>query len=164
MHIYSFKFVKFLFVLVVCFYSCGSNKDDFERTEDGLGFRFINSTNGQKPSLGDIMIMHISYRTEYDSVLYDSKLKSDSFTVVLVEPTFKGGVEEGFAMMSTGDSAIFKVSADSLFEKTFQTTIPAYIKPGSSITFQVRLEKIIPKAVHDSLEHVHDVEMRKVEF
>lgn len=59
--------------------------------------------------------MHIIYKTEFDSVIFDSQTKSDSFDVEFVSPTFSGGVEEGFGMISQGDSAIFKASADSNF-------------------------------------------------
>ncbi|HMT29564.1 MAG TPA: FKBP-type peptidyl-prolyl cis-trans isomerase [Bacteroidia bacterium] len=140
--------------------SCGKNKDGFSETESGLKYKFIKSSNGIKPELGDIMIMHITYRTDFDSLLFDSKTKSDSY----VEPTFTGGVEEGFGMMSPGDTAIFKVSADSVFEKTFHTTLPSYLKPASLLTFHVKLNQIIPKSVHDSLERAMDVELRRKEF
>jgi len=151
--------------------SCSKDKDGFSKTKSGLLYKFIESNNGAKPADGDIMLMHIIYLTDKDSVLFDSKSKGDSFTVVKVDPTFTGGVEEGFAMMSVGDSAIFKSSADSIFEKTFHTTLPSYMKPGSMITFKVKLNRITPKSVHDSIQHVKDstqsaldVQSRRWEF
>jgi FKBP-type peptidyl-prolyl cis-trans isomerase len=149
--------------LFVCM-ACNKTKDGFSKTESGLLYKFIDSGEGMKPERGDIMIMDIMYLTDYDSVLYDSRIKSDSFTVVKVEPTFTGGVEEGFGMMSKGDSALFKSSADSLFIKTFHTTLPDYIKPGSLITFKVRLKNIIPARVNDSIQTARDIENRKMEF
>lgn len=127
----------------------------------------INSLNLLKASNQFLEILWLCvsvYQTDFDSVIFDSHTKSDSFTVVLVEPTYRGGVEEGFAMMSPGDSAIFKVSADSVFEKTFHSTLPQYLKPGSSLTFRVALDNIISKQLKDSLESTRDVEMRVKEF
>ncbi len=151
-------------ILLIMAAACSKNKDGYSKTESGLLYKFITSGNGVKPEDGDIMEMEIIYLTDKDSVLFDSKTKSDSFTVVKVEPTFTGGVEEGFAMMSPGDSALFKSSADSLFEKTFHTTLPGYLKPGSLITFRVKLKSITPKSVHDSLQRALDIEYRRQEF
>lgn len=151
-------------LILSCCSSCSPDKDGYEMTESGLRYRFIEEKNGPKPALGDLMLMHISYRAEPDTILFDSRNQRDSFTVVLVEPTFMGGVEEGFAMMGSGDSAMFKASADSLFAKTFNMPLPSYINKGSLITFQVRLNSIIPKAVYDSLQSVRDRMLRQEEF
>ena len=144
--------------------SCTQNKNGFTKTESGLYFKFIENVEGKSPVTGDIMQMNIIYLTENDSVLFDSHSKSDSFTVVLVEPTFTGGVEEGFAMMSPGDSAIFKASADSIFEKTFHGVLPAYMKPGSFVTFKVKLKSFISRSEYDSIQGILDVENRRMEF
>lgn len=158
---YSIGLIFCMFFLLT---SCGKDKDGFQQTESGLKYKFIKYSNGVKPSLGDRMIMHIIYKTEFDSVIFDSQTKSDSFDVEFVSPTFSGGVEEGFGMMSEGDSAIFKASADSIFSITFHSQLPDYLKPGSSLIFHVSLQKIIPKSVHDSLQNARDVASRREEF
>jgi FKBP-type peptidyl-prolyl cis-trans isomerase FkpA len=150
--------------LSVIFFSCGTDKEGYRKTESGLLYKFIDSSKGAKPELGDVLVMNIAYYTANDSLLYSSQSVSDSFPVVLVNPTFIGGVEEGFAMMSVGDSALFKVSADSLFEKTFFTTLPTYMQKGSSVYFRVRLKNIISKAVTDSIKSAKDISNRKLEF
>jgi len=54
--------------------------------------------------------------------------------------TFNGCLAEGVSLMAAGDSATFKVSADSFYLKTFHShQIPAFIQPGSMITFNVKL-------------------------
>ncbi len=143
---------------------CSKDKDGYSTLESGLKYKFVKSNKGVKPAIGDVMDMVICYYTPYDSLLYDSRLVKDSFTVVLVAPTFTGGVEEGFAMMSAGDSALFKVRADSLFEKTFFTTVPSYLKPEDEIKFQVKINKIISKAYADSMKQAIDRRMRQEEF
>lgn len=162
----SIQFAIALFVLLISIVliSCNKTKDGFIKSESGLYHKFIISNDGIKPERGDIMIMDIMYLTDYDSLLFDSRIKSDSFTVVKVEPTFTGGVEEGFGMMSPGDSALFKSSADSVFIKTFSSELPSYIKPGSLITFRVKLRNIIPASVIDSMQSARDIESRRKEF
>ncbi len=152
------------FAAVFLFASCTKSKDGFDSTESGLKYKFVKSAEGKKPSKGDVMIMRINYQTDFDSIIFDSHTKSDSFTVVLVAPTYIGGVEEGFALMSKGDSAIFKVSADSVFLRTFHSDLPDYLKPGSMLTFHVAIDDIIPASVKDSIESARDIESRVKEF
>ncbi|HEX5003110.1 MAG TPA: FKBP-type peptidyl-prolyl cis-trans isomerase [Bacteroidia bacterium] len=146
--------------------ACNVNETGFKKTETGLEYRLVEKGSGtNQPKIGDLMIMDILYKTAGDSVLFDSKSKSDSFSVALVPPTFTGGVEEGFAMMHVGDSMLFKTSADSVFLKTFfHPALPEYIQKGSQLTFQVRLKKIISKRVADSLSLALDVQLRSEEF
>ncbi len=160
---FCIKFTLLLFFS--CFlFSCRKDKEGYLKTESGLKYKFIKSVNGIKPELGDIMVMSIIYKTPSDSTLFNSSQKNDSFTVKLVEPTFIGGVEEGFAMMSPGDSAHFKIPADSLFEKTFHSVLPPYLKPGNEIFFSVKLKNIIPKTKMDSIQNANDVMLRQDEF
>lgn len=143
---------------------CNKDSEGFRTAQSGLKYKFIRSGNGTKPQLGDVMIMHISYYSPADSLLYDSRNVKDSFTVNLVSPTFSGGVEEGFAMMGTGDSAHFKVRADSLFTRTFQTVVPSHYAPDAEIRFHVALHRIIPKSFNDSILMARDIELRRKEF
>jgi len=153
-------------VFAVLHMACNVNESGFKETESGLQYLLVEKGSGTyEPKIGDLMIMDILYKSAADSVLFDSKSKSDSFSVALVQATFRGGVEEGFAMMHVGDSMLFKVSADSVFLKTFfHPTLPEYIQKGSQLTFQVRLKKIIPKKVADSLSLSLDVQLRSEEF
>jgi FKBP-type peptidyl-prolyl cis-trans isomerase FkpA len=164
----SYRVTVALVLFLVCFASCKSKRntdtEGYFSTPSGLRYKFIDDKKGSNPGLGDIMLIHILYKTDKDSVLFNSATDSDSFKVKLVEPTFTGGVEEGFAMMSPGDSALFKVSADSLFRKTFRSQLPSYLTPGRMIYFQVKMKSIIPKHVLDSIHHFQDIENRKKEF
>jgi FKBP-type peptidyl-prolyl cis-trans isomerase len=147
-------------------YSCNTDPEGYSRTDSGLLYKVIESGKGaQLPEKGDILIMDISYQNHKDSVLFDSRQKKDSFTVVLVEPTFEGGVEEGFAMMHEGDHYLFKAPADSVFLRTFMhKELPPYIEKGSNIKFDVKLHRIIKRAVADSINHARDIEYRRAEF
>ena len=153
-----------LFFSIILISSCGTDSDGYRRTDDGLLYKFIDNSSGQSPQIGDLMVMHIAYSNDKDSLLFDSKLLADSFSVVLVEPTFKGGVEEGFAMMSAGDSAVFKVRADSLFEKTFKGQSPYKPQKDEWIIFNVKLVKYYSKSVADSIQIATDLRNRREEF
>jgi FKBP-type peptidyl-prolyl cis-trans isomerase len=152
--------------LVVLLAACNTDKEGFSRTKNGLLYKVIESGKGEvTASAGDLLVMDIEYKNSKDSVLFDSRLKSDSFAVKMVPPTFVGGIEEGFAMMHEGDIWQFKVPADSVFLRTFfHQTLPPYVEKGSYLRFQVKLKRIIPKAIVDSLSSQEDIRLRRAEF
>jgi FKBP-type peptidyl-prolyl cis-trans isomerase len=49
---------------------------------------------------------------------------------------------EGIAMMATGDSASFLVTADSFYVHNVGGMLPNDITPGSKIRFEIRMEKV----------------------
>jgi FKBP-type peptidyl-prolyl cis-trans isomerase len=73
----------------------------------------------------------------------DSYAKGMPFWIPVMKPSFKGSLEEAFALVTPGDSGVFKVSADSLFEKTFKQPLPKFIEKGSFLTFYLKAEKVM---------------------
>lgn len=130
-----------LLLAVVLGSSC--NNQSFEKTGDGLQYRFVERKNGRHATMGDLLKLHLRYRDMKGKQLFDSGTLGSEFVVQLVTPSFIGGIEEGFSMMGEGDSAVFKVSADSVFEKTFRQTLPPSVSKGDYLTFEVRLLKVM---------------------
>lgn len=151
-----------VWILVVT--ACGTDNEGYRKTDAGLFYKFIDNASGESPEVGDLMVMHIAYYTSKDSLLFDSKILADSFSVKLVEPTFQGGIEEGFALMSPGDSALFKVRADSLFQITFRGEGNYQPLPSENIYFHVKMERFYRKSVVDSIQVATDLRMRREEF
>ena len=88
------------------------------------------------------MEMHLVYKTSRDSVLFDSNVMGKQLSIELQNPSFRGGLEEAFAMLGEGDSAAFLIRADSLYEKVFNAARPVYIRKGENLRFDVRMIKI----------------------
>lgn len=122
-------------------YGC-MNKDGFDKTPNGLKYKLHTKKEGKKPQKGDIMTLGMIYKTDKDSILFSTYTKGSPVKTPMMKPSFVGGIEEGFALLSEGDSATFLISADSLFEKMFMTKLPSYINKGSYMTFEVKMEKI----------------------
>ncbi|MFN6945179.1 MAG: FKBP-type peptidyl-prolyl cis-trans isomerase [Cytophagaceae bacterium] len=118
--------------------SCG---DGYKKSETGLEYKFFVDSVGATAGVGEAILLDVLIRDEKDSVL------EHSFgTSALVEdPKFKGGLEEGFLMLSPGDSASFKVNADSFFNINLNKERPEYLKEGSKLTFDLKLHKIYSK-------------------
>lgn len=125
--------------------------EGYDDNETGLYSKFYSQGEGVKPQVGDNVVVNIIYKTENDSQIFSSKEMSrdgsGTIEFPLQESTFKGSFEEALLMMSEGDSASFKISADSVYAKTFKSPqMPPYIKPGSMLTFEAKLVKVKPKA------------------
>ncbi|MBS1765476.1 MAG: FKBP-type peptidyl-prolyl cis-trans isomerase [Bacteroidetes bacterium] len=128
--------------ILVFFASC---KPGFKDTPDGLSYLFVQENEkGVKAKPGDILSLRMSYSTEKDCLLFNSKMISDSFRLILKKPQYKGDINEALAMLKTGDSARFKLNAEKFYENTIKQTLPLYIPKESKIVFNVRLLKITP--------------------
>lgn len=131
---------------LILVFSCGDAA--YRRTDHGLQYKIIVSRNAKRPSLGDRMILHLSYENSEGKEIYNSSVLGDDFVLELTPPTFIGGIEEGFSMMGEGDSAHFLLPADSVFGKTFNLPLPEGIKPGDQLLFKVKMKSVIPAQEH----------------
>ena len=158
-------------VLALTFTGCKKSKyAGYDDSETGLAYKFYKKGDGKtKAQIGDVMSMVIVYKNSKDSVIFDSRKQNQPIMVPLQKPSFKGGIEEGFAMLSVGDSASFVVNADSFFVKTFKMETPKFVEKGSGIYFDVKLEKITSKADFEKgqkemqAKQMAEMEARKVD-
>jgi FKBP-type peptidyl-prolyl cis-trans isomerase len=126
-------------LLLVCILSSAAlaqQKVAFQKTPTGLEYRIYHNGGKTKPVAGDLIKTIVVYCNHKDSVIYDSRISRPENIFELLAPTFKGSLEEGMLMMAIGDSAIFRVNADSIYAKTFKTPRPKYVKKGSKLTFE----------------------------
>ncbi|MFL5763056.1 MAG: FKBP-type peptidyl-prolyl cis-trans isomerase [Bacteroidia bacterium] len=143
----------------------------YEKAENGLYYQFyVQNENAVKPAMGDVVKVKMLYKNGKDSVLFDSRAKDprkpegmDYLEMQLPKSTFKGSFEDALGMMGVGDSASFKISADSVYLKTFGAPkLPPYIEPGSMLTFEVKLEKITSKADAEAQQKQRMEEQQKM--
>jgi FKBP-type peptidyl-prolyl cis-trans isomerase FkpA len=148
-------------LLLVCILSSAAlaqQKVAFQKTPTGLEYRIYHNGGKTKPVAGDLIKTIVVYCNHKDSVIYDSRISRPENIFELLAPTFKGSLEEGMLMMAIGDSAIFRVNADSIYAKTFKTPRPKYVKKGSKLTFRIKLLGIKTK---ESIDHRTPEEIEK---
>jgi len=140
------KILSFLLLTVVILSSCEERKyPDFNKTESGLYYKFHTDIDGDKPKEGEILSFHVIYGSK-DSIImnsYDFIPEPMPVEIQLLEPMYPGDINEGFAMMSKGDSASFIIDADSFFNYTAQQPLPDFIEPGSNLYFDIKLVDIM---------------------
>jgi FKBP-type peptidyl-prolyl cis-trans isomerase FkpA len=137
----------------------------------GIQYHFFkHNDKGSKPSMGDYAKVYLTLKNANDSLIFDSRHKQrkedSSLTVKIhLEKTFNGCLPEGITMMTLGDSASFRLNADSFYLKSFHShQIPAFVKPGSMLTFNVTLESFeTPQQMADDMDAQMKERMKKVE-
>lgn len=153
-------------LLTACKKSGGFDTDK----DTGVQYRFINhNESGQKPAMDDYAVVKmiaygVSARSNADTEIFNSMKSRNprdtagTFTIGL-HKSFAGCLEQGITLMSVGDSAEFKLSADSLYIKTFHNReLPKFLKPGSDLTFYIKLVSFQTKA---QIEQMQKDEMAK---
>lgn len=118
----------------------------FLKTANGIEYKIVKASKSKRtPNVGDVMYMNMSYRTERtDSLLFASSDLGEEFRMRLAAPSDKGCIEEALMLLHEGDSAVIKVDAIKFFVKSQgKASIPAFIKKGDRLVFNVRMKKIV---------------------
>jgi len=113
-----------------------------KKTDNGLEYELLDDKDGAVAKLGDFITLHISYKTEKDSLLNSTYTMGRPITSKVGPPMFKGSFEEGLLMLSEGDSAHFWIPSDSIFKGQPTEQRPKFLPPGSKIKYAVRVVKI----------------------
>lgn len=138
-------------VLSITFSACNKSPySGYEQAENGVFYKFYEQNeDSTKAKEGDVVKLIMSYRTDTDSVLFDSKTMNRNGNVYvefpLASPLFEGSFEDALSLMAVGDSASFLIPADSLFAKREgvpEQEMPEFIRKGSMLTFDVKLASL----------------------
>lgn len=130
-------------VLMTGMLACSS--DSFKKTKNGLEYRIVKDEKGKEIVEGDVISVFIRVHVG-DSVLLDSRKMNNNkpIDIPVIPPAFKGDWPEGLKLLSSGDSAVFMVPADSIM-KLNAAGLPPYIKKGSKIAYDVKIVAVKSK-------------------
>jgi FKBP-type peptidyl-prolyl cis-trans isomerase FkpA len=109
--------------------------------------------------MGDFVFIKLLNKYTEDSIIFDSrKSKSDGIVSFPIRNIpFKGSLEEAILMMRVGDSASFKISADSIFQQIpKEDSVPTF-PAGSFFTFDIKLVKVM------TMQQVQDEQQKNYE-
>ncbi len=127
---------------IVLLASCDKMPGKKQTTANGLEYELVDDKEGKNAKVGDFITLHITYKTEKDSVLNSTYTMGRPITSKVNPPMFKGSFEEGLVMLSEGDSANFYISSDSIFKGQPDEHRPKFFPKGSKIVYAVRVTKI----------------------
>jgi FKBP-type peptidyl-prolyl cis-trans isomerase len=142
MFINKFQMMALVGAGSLIFSSCDKIPGGAQKTATGLEYELLDDKEGPTAKLDDFITLHISYKTEKDSLLNSTYTMGRPITSKVGPPMFKGAFEEGLLLLSAGDSAHFWIPSDSIFKGQPAEQRPKFLPPGSKIKYAVRVVKI----------------------
>jgi|JI10StandDraft_1071094.scaffolds.fasta_scaffold418176_2 FKBP-type peptidyl-prolyl cis-trans isomerase FkpA len=123
-------------LIITGMFSCTSK--EFTKLKSGLEYKIVQDEKGDKKAVeGSIVSVHILTKIG-DSVLFDSRKNNNNEPVPaqIAKPQYNGDLMEGLMLLTAGDSALFRVSADSIFRNG---QMPPFVKKGDTVHFYVKM-------------------------
>jgi len=131
--------------------SCSSNESSFT-TESGINVEYIEKGSGRSPVHGEVITLNMTYSEEGGEVLFDTRSVGAPIPMIFDTANWKKGgmLYEVFSSLEIGDSIVFDIPANDLFEKTFRKPLPDSVKADSYITFNVGLVDAMSEEAYQS--------------
>lgn len=129
-------------------------KDGFKQLPSGLEYKIYKHGTGTKKAVtGDHLEMNIIVHVK-DSIIFNSRKMNENKPVPfdVKPPQFKGDPIEAFMLMVAGDSAVIRISVDSL-QKAGNKLLP-WMKPGDKIIYNIAMVDVMSgeeKKIRDSI-------------
>lgn len=119
----------------------------YYETESGLIYKFeVKSGDTLHPKVGMFMFVDMTYGPSADSVIFDSRTlpDPDKMQIPMMASVHQGDLYEGLGMMAVGDSAVFVMSADSVFLKLFNMPqIPPEMDSVEYMYFNIKMKEVV---------------------
>jgi FKBP-type peptidyl-prolyl cis-trans isomerase FkpA len=134
----------------------------YKKTKSGLEYRIVNDSSGKNfPEKGGFITFWFQTRNERDSILENQIKDPNPVGIPVPEVKYSASIEEGFYLLTDGDSAVFLLNADSLYSKTFYQPLPNHIKQGSMIKMIVKMDKVYSKKFVDSVMAIQEKKLQE---
>ncbi|MGF7081217.1 FKBP-type peptidyl-prolyl cis-trans isomerase [Mucilaginibacter sp. UYCu711] len=113
----------------------------YKKGDNGLLYNIYTDKSGPKIKEGDFVLANLVIKNDADSVLLSTYDQGRPSPMILPKPQFKGDIFDGVKLLTEGDSASIKLSADTIFKR--QPKPPGF--KGKFIIYDVKIIKVIPK-------------------
>lgn len=140
--------IPVFFLGIILFGSACSNDKEFQTTDSGLTYKFIEKGEGDKAEEGEVYMINMMYSDENDSVIANSSFDGGMFPIRYEQEAWENGgmIYSAIGMMGKGDSAVFKIPATDFFVKSAGSSIPPGIDSASSLNFYIGVQDVISDA------------------
>ncbi len=138
-------------------YSCTQKK--YTKLQSGLEYMIVKDEKGDKKATeGSVITVHILTKIG-DSVLFDSRMNNNNEPVPaqIAKPQYNGDLMEGLALLTAGDSALFRVCADSIFRGEQK---PPFVKSGDTVNFYVKMVSV--KSMEEYQKEEQDLAVKQI--
>ncbi len=134
----------------------------FQEAEGGMLYKIVKDNGQEKIKEGDFVSFGAIIKTGEDSTALINTYDSGHPSYMAVQkPMFNGDIMSAFLKLGSGDSAIFKLNADSMVAHGMQK--PEGMKTSHMI-YEIKINHVIPKGeLTDSIFHAQVEDYIKVE-
>lgn len=117
-------------------------ENSYTQSSRGFKYKIYTPNTGAKAKPGDVLFINFRSFTETDSMLDNTfKPGEQPLQIQVQQSRANGDFMDAITILASGDSASFKLRADSLFKGS---QLPAFCGRGSYMKFLVKVESIIP--------------------
>lgn len=121
----------------------------YQSSEKGLQYHFFErDEHGKSGEKGDIYLLEVQAMRPDDSVFLNTRQLGRKLKFERNQEVYPGDFHHALSLMHVGDSMVFKVVADSFYNRSFKLGLPAYLKPDDEIRFFVRVKDIMNPYQH----------------
>jgi FKBP-type peptidyl-prolyl cis-trans isomerase FkpA len=124
--------------------SCGEGSQEGEEltTETGITYEFVNKGSGELPPDGGFWTLNVDYYNEAGEKIFSSAEQGGPMTLNYIGNYPKNAsIEECLSLVGEGDSAIFNISADSLYRNSPGRRTPPDMV-GSMIRVHISVDEV----------------------
>lgn len=132
-------------IIIIGLQSCNQAKDASTR----FIYEIHVDKRGETIQEGDYVAISYIEKTEEDSIIFNSYENERPVLLLGEKPLFKDDFNTGLGLLSEGDSATFKIKADSVMKIDNPKIIHT---KGKYLSYTVKVQKVIPRGkLNDSV-------------
>lgn len=151
---------------ILAFVACNNGPlKGYKKITGIFGYQFLSDMDtGTQAGKGVYMIANAIVKTDKDSVLADPNLGRD-FTLEIPLRKARAGSDlmKGFQKLSSGDSAVFIMLADTFFSKlNMNVKMPSNVKSGEYVKLYIQVVKLLDSAQYDNWLLEKEIESKAI--
>ncbi len=142
----GFSLFSILLTAIILLNACGEVKHaEYARTPEKLYYKLCAIGDGQEhPKPGQILQLEVCYKTEKDSVFWDSKNNApDGYFYTCTAGKPDGNYTDYLPKMVCGDSVDFMVDKTLFFKEVFGGGVPVFSEKDSIVKVNLRLCRLL---------------------
>ncbi len=114
---------------------------------------------------GQVLLVHLQYRTDRDSLLMDSRMRQPAPIPVGLPPTAPrhGSIEEAMSLLVPGDSAVFRFIADTAFAQMHQPVPPFVRRAGTGLRLNIVPKELVTMEQMQARQQAMMAEQQKMQ-
>jgi len=144
MKLRQYKSIILLSAILIIGISCSmSGNSQQMETDSGIAYQFVNKGSGETPPDGGFWMMNIAYYNEKGDTLFSSNNQGGAMPMNYMAAQFtkNASIEECFSLIGEGDSAVFYISADSLYKNSSGRPAPPDLV-GTKIKLRIGIDQV----------------------